>query len=278
MAIIFDGKQAARQREAQLALKVQARKREGVTPHIRVWVFREDEGSLLYTKLKKAAAERLRIIYEPIEHSVHDSLTSIVDEIKAASSDPTITGVMVQKPSKNTWNEEGWWEALTTAIDPLKDVDCLTTTNLGRLDTFIPATVRACLSILDTAQEALHVPDDLWQQKSVVVIGRSAIVGTPLAKILQNRFDSVRLIGKKELEEQPHLNEDVVIVAVGKPNLIKGEMVNDGVIVIDVGAPQGDVERASVEPKAAFLTPVPGGVGPMTVVSLMENAVIHSQE
>jgi methylenetetrahydrofolate dehydrogenase (NADP+)/methenyltetrahydrofolate cyclohydrolase len=107
----------------------------------------------------------------------------------------------------------------------------------------------------------------------VVVVGRSELVGRPLAYYLKTKISKVEMIGSKDNITQELINADIIVSATGQANLITGEMVKEGVIVIDVGEPRGDVEFASVAKKASFITPVPGGVGPVTVVSLLENLV-----
>ena len=281
MSLLFDGKAFAQLKENKLREEVAILSRKGIQLRVKTFVFTEDEGSRLYTRLKKAAAERIGIIYEPVEHSLSDSLERIVKEIEIASHDPSITGVMVQKPAKSSWKNEKmefslWWGELTKAIDPAKDVDCLTDTNLHSIQSgegiILPATVQAVVSILEEAKYKLHVSDEDWEQKSVVILGRSDIVGKPLSWVLLGHHKRVDIFGKSDMPNTVR-TYDIVISAVGKEALVAGDMVPDGVVAIDVGAPKGDIEFESVEPRAAFLTPVPGGVGPVTVVSLMENVL-----
>ena len=285
MALLFDGKTFAKERETLLKEQIEQLTHQGKKLRVKTIVFLEDEGSILYTRLKKAAAERLGISYEPIEHHMTDPVEDLIDEIHSASHDKEITGVMIQKPTKAVYEAvcgadapafDVWWNNLTLAIDPDKDVDCLTRANLERIMTgdpyVLPATVKACISVLDEAKRVLQVSDQRWREKSAVVIGRSDIVGKPLAAILASQFAHVENVGKSDMPETL-TKFDVIVSAVGKPNLVTGNMIQENAILLDVGAPKGDMERESVEPKVAFLTPVPGGIGPMTVVSLMENVV-----
>ncbi len=282
MSSIFDGKEFSQEKEKQLQIKVQELKRLGVSLRAKTFTFQEDEGSRLYTKLKAASATRVGISYEPEEFSLSDDLGMVVQTIREASVDSALSGIMIQKPSKMVWANitgkssdqfQAWWEELTNAIDPKKDVDGLTLHSQ-----VLPATVKACLSILDEAKTVLNLSDDEWKQKRILVIGRSDIVGKPLTQVLRKAGYKVENIGQQEFPKTAIDTFDVVISAVGIPNLVTGVMIKEGAIVIDVGSPQGDVDRISVEPKAAFLTPVPGGVGPVTVISLMENIVTIAQD
>ncbi|HSW90319.1 MAG TPA: bifunctional 5,10-methylenetetrahydrofolate dehydrogenase/5,10-methenyltetrahydrofolate cyclohydrolase [Patescibacteria group bacterium] len=271
MAIIFDGKAFAKRKEDELKNHLQ---NLHLPHHPKVWAlcFTEDEGSLLYTKLKKAAAQRIGIVYEPTYHSLTEDLSALKKMVSSASKDPSVSGVMIQKPAKALMPSGDWWSELVSHIDPAKDVDGLTLKiqNPKSKIQFLPATVRAVLSILEEAKKELKISDDEWRNKRVLIIGRSDIVGAPLQKVTSNKFKVSKNVGKENFDAREF---DIVISATGKANLVTGDMIKKGAIVIDVGAPQGDIERASVEPKAAFLTPVPGGVGPVTVVSLMENVV-----
>ncbi len=289
--IIFDGKEFAKDKELQLHKQVEEMLASGKKIRIQTFTFLEDEGSRLYTKLKSQAAERIGIVYEPVEVSIQTPLPELLTRITKANQTSEIGGVMVQKPTKDCWEHSNpqttgsfaeWWETIAQAIDPQKDVDCLTKENLEKIGTreqeaaLLPATVRACVSILHEAKTLLSVSDEDWKEKKIVVIGRSDIVGKPLAQILKLQGHTVRNIGKRELaDSQFQLNTyDIVISATGVPNLITGEKIKLGAVVIDVGSPHGDAESESVQKNAQFLTPVPGGVGPVTVVSLMENCLL----
>lgn len=283
--IIFDGKTFASAVENKLKERVFAGKSQGKLYYVKSFTFEEDEGSRLYTKLKSAAASRVGILYEPEEVSLLENTGSVIQKIRELSYDPRITGIMVQKPAKSVWADvtrsdpasfDGWWNEIVSSIDPKKDVDCLTPTSLDRINkntALLPATVRACLSILAEAKKMLDVSDEEWKQKKVLVLGKSDIVGRPLTYMLRSMGHNVENVGRKEL---PHVNPKefaIIISAAGSPNVVTGDMVMDGAVVIDVGSPSNDVDRSTVEKKASFLTPVPGGVGPVTVVSLMENIV-----
>lgn len=286
---IFDGKKFAAEKELELTKLVDLMHARGKTIRVTSVTFKEDEGSTLYTSLKKKAAERIGILYEPYVCSLADDQGELIQNIRELSFNSSVTGVMIQKPTKAVWEEfndkrattdfSKWWESLTTAIDPQKDIDCLTRGNLDkifssrRLDDslILPATVKAVLSILQNAKNTLGANNEDWMKKSVLVIGKSDIVGKPLTHLLRVLGHTVVNVGKQEFEITKTQDFPIIISAVGQPDLLKGEMVGEGTVVVDVGSPAADVENFSVEPKASFLTPVPGGVGPVTVVSLMQN-------
>ncbi len=301
--ILFDGKTFAAEKELLLKHEVDLLHAKGKTIRVTSVTFKEDEGSILYTGLKKKAAERIGILYEPYVCSLADDQGELIQNIRELSFNASVTGVMIQKPAKAVWEKYNdkrattdfakWWESLTTAIDPQKDIDCLTQQNLnvilstramptgrhvysheGRTDSFlVPATVKAVLSILQNAKNALGATNEEWMKKSVLVIGKSDIVGKPLTHLLRVLGHTVVNVGKQEFEITKTQDFPIIICAAGQADLLKGEMVGEGAVVIDVGSPAADVENFSVEPKASFLTPVPGGVGPVTVISLMENIV-----
>jgi len=298
-AVVFDGRGLASQTETLLKEKIA---KLGFTPKLVSLFFKEDPASILYTALKEQAAEQVGVSFHGEEMSVLEPLESLVRKVRKFSKDQHIHGVMVQKPAKKELMEkvdvskvgfEGWWERLVMEIYPGKDVDCLNPANLdlvyrGRWK-IVPATVRAVLTILDYAMTRLDL-DSRLVDRQVVVVGRSEIVGKPLAYVLAQRGMSISLCGSEGVVSQSLGSQmvevrkpediasavrvaDVVVSATGNPGIITGEMVKEGVIVIDVGSPIGDVEFDSVVKEASFITPVPGGVGPVTVVSLLENLV-----
>ncbi|MBP9700338.1 bifunctional 5,10-methylenetetrahydrofolate dehydrogenase/5,10-methenyltetrahydrofolate cyclohydrolase [Candidatus Woesebacteria bacterium] len=289
MAIRFDGKAFAAAKEQVLAAKVQTLKESGRTIVVHTTTFQEDAGSQLYTKLKHQAATRIGIDYQPHEVSFADSADQILSAIQESSDNPSVTGVMVQKPSKQVWMQEtgkddnafqDWWQRLTDAISPQKDVDCLTQTNLNAIlnsttyapSQLLPATVAACLTILHEARIAVDQTEKEWNDRRILVVGRSAIVGKPLAHMLSLAGHSVVNVGK-DFSSVNSTEFPIIISAVGVPNLFSGGMVADQSILIDVGSPQGDFDLSTVERKALFYTPVPGGVGPVTISCLLENCL-----
>jgi methylenetetrahydrofolate dehydrogenase (NADP+) / methenyltetrahydrofolate cyclohydrolase len=288
-AIIFDGLAAASVRERALTQRVTELSSQGVLLKIVAILFAEDAGSQLYTRLKREAAERVGIAYEVVTHSMLDEISVVQRSIAAANNDPTVTGIIIQKPWRQRWtavtgrpNEEynQWWHQLVSNLDLHKDVDGLQPDTLAALQDgtwrekglVLPATARAVLSILE------HAPVDHWQAAKVIILGKSDLLGIPLAAALKHQGVNVELLGRKELAGrlaagQALRDAQVVISATGQPHLVTGEMLSPGAVVIDVGEPKPDIDKDSVATVASFLTPVPGGVGPLTVVSLLENAV-----
>lgn len=289
--ILFDGYQFAQEREKLLQKRVAELSSRGISLTVAAILFEEDKGSQLYTGLKQQAAERVGIEYRVFTFSLKDAVEKVTETLHQLNKDPKITGIIIQKPWRKTWetavgenaqntagNFASWWNSLVTQIAPAKDVDGLHPETLEAVKhgswkaekKVLPATAKAVLSILESAQ--------LLKQVKYLVIGKSDILGKPLFYALQNMGFSVEMIGRKELEErvltgQQLEDADVVISATGQYQLVTGEMLKKGAAVVDVGEPRPDIERQSVEKVAHFLTPVPGGVGPVTVVSLLENAV-----
>lgn len=296
--IIFDGYQFVAKREQQLKERVAGLKAKGVSIVVAAILFSEDKGSQLYTGLKKQAAERVGIEYQVHTFSITDPVPEVIAKIQQLNQDPAVTGIIIQKPWRKTWEsvliEAGrtvenpakqfsdWWSALVTSIDEQKDVDGLHPNTLHAIEQgmwkqqgkVMPATAKAVLSILESTQ--------LLVQGNYVVLGKSDILGKPLAFELKNRGFKVELLGKRELKAKAETGEwlkeaNVVISATGQMHLVTQEMVSPGVVLVDVGEPRPDIDSQSVTSVASFLTPVPGGVGPVTVVSLLENAVELAQ-
>jgi methylenetetrahydrofolate dehydrogenase (NADP+) / methenyltetrahydrofolate cyclohydrolase len=288
--IVFDGYAFAGERELVLKKRVDDLAAQGKQLSIAAILFAEDKGSQLYTNLKSQAAQRVGIGYAVHTFSMKDSLEDVVNTLKELNADPAVTGIIIQKPWRKTWETvmetevaagaqfSTWWSELVQNVDRGKDVDGLHPETLEavrngtwqREGKVLPATVKAVLSILDSA--GLLIP------QKYVVIGKSDILGLPLVYELKNRGFEVESLGRKDLHarhEDGRLlkDADVVVAATGHYHLVTGEMLKKDVILVDVGEPRPDIDQASVESVAKFLTPVPGGVGPVTVVSLLENAV-----
>ena len=229
-------------------------------------------------KLKKCEEIGIKgnLIKKPNNIGQKDVL-SIISELNA---DRKADGIILQLPIPNHLNER----ILIESINPLKDVDGLTATNIGLLSIgnprFIPATAYGIMEILKKENISS-------EGKNIVVIGRSNIVGKPMVALLSGKSENatVTVCHSKTINLEQHtINADIIIVAVGKPNVLDGSMVKKGVIVIDVGINRienkknskgfsivGDVEFNSISKKASLITPVPGGVGPMTIAMLMKN-------
>ncbi|GHN20015.1 bifunctional 5,10-methylene-tetrahydrofolate dehydrogenase / 5,10-methylene-tetrahydrofolate cyclohydrolase [Lactobacillus delbrueckii] len=273
MGEILDGKKLARELGEKLGSEVACLKENGVSPKLCVINIGDDPASKVYVASKKRKAEKLgikQVVYQlPADESEEDVL-KLIDSLNA---DPEVSSLMVQLPVPPQINAD----RVIERIDPEKDVDCLTPANIGRLwqgKHFVePATAAGIIAFLD------HYQIDLTG-KNAVIVGRSNIVGKPLAALMLERNASVSILHSRsrnlaDLTKQA----DILVCAVGKAEMIKADMVKEGAVVIDVGINRvdghlvGDVDFAPVKEKASWITPVPGGVGPLTVEFLMEEVI-----
>lgn len=292
--VVFEGVKEAERREELVKAHVHSL---GYTPRLCSVVFGGDEDGELYTKLKMEAALRVGIEFDRISLNFSDEMPLLHQEIAGVCGRHDVQGILVQKPTREKWRQvtgnhshgdfAWWWQQVVSVLDSQKDIDCLTKTNLDLVYNgmwrIVPATVRAVLSILELAfnldeddlndNNRLKINRPLADMKAVVV-GRSEIVGRPLAAVLSQAGAMVELCGSKTEDLGVYTaGAKVVVSATGVPGLIKEDLVRPGAIIIDVGSPKADVDFKGVVGDAAFITPVPGGVGPMTVVSLLENLV-----
>lgn len=287
--VIFNGKDVAFQRHAAVREEAQKLKEQGRAIELASVFFTEDEGSVLYTRLKHRAAESAGMTFHEYQFSfVPGDTDEVIKTLQFLQSDPAIAGVIIQKPTQQVWRQtysgnrdfDDWWHELTGELSPAQDIDCLTPANLGRLrrdgNNILPATVKAVLIVLEEALGKKLLPPfataNALQRLSASVVGCSDIIGLPLADVLEWYGCEVNRICS-QLAPNDLTQADIVVSATGAPKSITGDMIKQGAIVIDVGAPQGDVDFASAAKKAAFITPVPGGVGPLTVMSLLENTL-----
>ena len=260
-AKIFDGRKFARKKELELAEKV---KRLDKAPKLVSIVVGEDRASHLYVNLKGEAAKRVGIQFKKIEFKVKSEklkVEEIINIINKLNGDDLVTGIMVQMPLPQDIRDKTF--DIVSAIAPEKDVDGL----MGK-SRFLPATVKAVLKILELSVNSYQL-----SEKRIVIVGRSRIVGRPLAEELARRGAKVTVAHS----QTPDLGAvtrtaEILVSAAGKPGLITKDMVKPGAVVIDVGEPKGDVDEG-VRQVASFLTSVPGGVGPVTVACLLENVV-----
>lgn len=282
---IFQGQQYAGEKEDQLQANVRELSRKGQQITIAAILFVEDVGSQLYTRLKSEAAARVGISYLQKPFSITDSVESISEKISELNADAVVTGIIIQKPTKKIWNAHNigdfneWWMKLVSQLSLEKDVDGLHPQTLAAIadgnwieqGRVLPATCQAVVEILEKNTTAL-------QQSKVLILGKSDLLGTPLYYYLSHKNCSVELLRRTEIEERMQdgrkfFDAAILVCATGIPGLVTGDAISPGVVIVDVGEPRGDVNALSVTEKATFLTPVPGGVGPMTVVCLLENAV-----
>lgn len=273
MGKILDGKAFANEKALKLKEKVKNLKNEGIQPLFCVINIGDDSASKLYIKTKRRRAKKIGIIQKiyqlPADEQENDVLT-LIDRLNA---DPKVYGIMVQLPVPDQINTDH----LLARIDPNKDVDGLTPTNVGRIwqdNHFVePATAAGIIALLD------HYKID-WSEKNVVIIGRSNIVGKPVAALALEKNATISILHShtKNLGEYTKM-ADVIISAVGQAKLITADMVKKGAVIVDVGMNHvnghlvGDVDFEPVKEKASWITPVPGGVGPLTVEFLMEQVV-----
>lgn len=294
-AYIFDGEAFAAFKLAALKNKIETAQ---VKPTLFVLMFDEDEVGKLYARLKAEAAQKVGIRFETVCVPISTSEAELNEILNKANNQANITGVMVQKPTKSLWHAqrlnsisfEQWWESITGSIKPSKDVDCLTRVNLDKLyageSSLLPATAQACLEVLAVATQQFDKVSENWNQAflfatlteyllaqnpKIGVVGRSELVGKPLATRLRQLGAQVELLGRNDPLEEILPLCDVVVSATGKSGLITGQMLKHNSIVIDVGSPRAEVVFTQAQKIAGFVTPVPGGVGPVTVACLMQS-------
>ncbi len=271
-ATIFDGKSFAFEKERLLKAKVNELKSLGIQPKLVAIITQRHPASELYIRLKKKAAERVGIEMEVFEvFSSSRDYQYLLNLIGSFNRDTSVHGIMIQLPLAKRYLP--YQKKIMRVIAPQKDVDGL------KVDTtFVPATVRAIISIIEEA--SLKVL--LRKPPPVFVVGSKGAVGSALLIELNKRnyvaegFDKRPRADWRDLWGVPSfmsLRADVVVSATGTPGIIESRHIAKGAAVIDVGSPEGDVRFKEVKQKASFITPVPGGVGPVTIVSLLENLI-----
>ncbi|AWI34893.1 bifunctional methylenetetrahydrofolate dehydrogenase/methenyltetrahydrofolate cyclohydrolase FolD [Helicobacter apodemus] len=271
---ILDGKSLALKIEETLKEEVQLLNKKQITPGLAVILVGDDPASQSYVNMKAKACKRTGIY--STTHEMPKSITqdSLLQTINMLNQNPNIDGILVQLPLPQHINTTTILEAIT----PHKDVDGFHPFNVGRisanLEGFTPATPMGVITLLQAYDINL-------KGKNVVIVGTSNIVGKPLGALFLNHKSTITLchIYTNNLIEHTK-NADILCVAVGKPNLITKEMVKEGAIVVDIGINRlengkiiGDVDFNNVAPICSFITPVPGGVGPMTIASLLQNTI-----
>ena len=243
------------------------------TPILAVVTVGDDEASKVYVENKRKACEYCGMSMRHFSYDAKVRESEVIKKIKELNKDKSVNGIILQLPIPKKFNTK----KILNTISPLKDVDGLTDISQGKIlggdATFIPCTPKGILEIFDYYKINL-------EGKNVVVIGRSDLVGKPIMLECINRNATVTMCHSKTVDLKKYTkNADVLIVAVGKKHLINKSMVKEGVVIIDVGITRiegkiyGDV-NPNVEEKASYVTPVPGGVGPMTVAMLLKNTMI----
>ncbi len=272
-AVRMDGKALSAKVRSSILAETEELKKKGVTPGLAVIIVGNDPASEIYVRNKEKACAECGFYSEkyalPAETS-QDELLGLIDQLNHS---PQISGILCQLPVPDHISEE----AVINAIDPKKDVDAFHPVNVGKIMVgnfdFVPCTPAGVMELLDEYQIDI-------KGKECVVVGRSNIVGKPMSMLLLHRHGTVTMCHSRT----QHLDEacrraDILVAAVGKAGFITPDMVKDGAVVIDVGINRnaegkvcGDVDAAVME-KASYMTPVPGGAGPMTITMLMKNTL-----
>ncbi|QGP94069.1 Bifunctional protein FolD protein [Neomoorella glycerini] len=273
-AQILDGKQIAAEVREEVKQEVARLKEQGITPGLAVVLVGDDPASQVYVRNKHRACEEVGIYSVVHRLPAETTQAQLLELITQLNNDPQIHGILVQLPLPGHIDEK-------TVIDTIaleKDVDGFSPANVGNLvigdKCFYPCTPHGCMVLLDkTGIDP--------KGKKAVVVGRSNIVGKPMAMMLLARHATVTICHSrtKDLAEECR-QADILVAAVGKPEIITGDMIKEGAVVIDVGINRvgekklvGDVHFESAAQKAGWITPVPGGVGPMTIAMLLKNTV-----
>ncbi len=274
MAIRIDGKAIAAKVKEQVAEEVRGLKAQGIAPGLAVVIVGEDPASRIYVNNKKKACEAVGIYSEEYAlpaGTTQEELLSLIDRL---NKKPEISGILVQSPLPKGLDEA----AVVEKIDPQKDVDAFHAYNVGKIMqgsyTFLPCTPAGVIELIKSTGVDIC-------GKQCVVIGRSDIVGKPMAMLLLHENGTVTICHSRTQNLSDICRgADILVSAVGKAHFVTGDMVKPGAVVIDVGMNRdengklcGDVEFSEAEPKAGYITPVPGGVGPMTIAMLMKNTV-----
>lgn len=278
MAKLIDGKAISAAVRAQAAEDVKKLKAQGVVPGLAVVIVGDDPASRTYVNNKKKACAEIGIYSEEYALPATTTQKELMDLVAKLNQKEDIHGILVQSPLPDGLDEE----AVVEAINPKKDVDAFHPENVGRIMIgnfhFLPCTPAGVIELLNRSGVEI-------KGKNCVVVGRSNIVGKPMAMLLLHNHGTVTICHSRTKDLGAVCRgADILVAAVGKPGFITGDMVKEGAVVIDVGINRnengklcGDVDFASVEPKASYLTPVPGGVGPMTIAMLMKNTIVAAK-
>ena len=274
MSKLIDGKQISEQVKDRVSGQVAALKEKGVAVGLAVVIVGQDPASRVYVNNKKKACARCGIEsfeYALPEETTEEELLALVDEL---NRNPKVNGILVQLPVPKQIDDH----KVIAAIAPEKDVDAFHAVNVGKIMIgdfdFLPCTPSGCMELIDSTGVDIA-------GKNCVVIGRSNIVGKPMAMLLLHRNGTVTICHSKTKNlKEICKNADILVAAVGRAKFVTADMVKEGAVVIDVGMNRdengklcGDVDFEAVKDIAGYITPVPGGVGPMTIATLMLNTV-----
>ena len=274
MAQIIDGKKISSEMRAEISEEVKALAQQGVVPGLAVIIVGEDPASKVYVRNKGRACAEVGIYSEIIEMPESTSETELLAKIAELNARPEINGILVQLPLPRHINES----AVIAAISPDKDVDAFSEVNVGKIMIgdfrFLPCTPAGVMELL--RRSGIEI-----EGKNAVVVGRSNIVGKPQGMLLPHANATVTVCHSRTRNlAEICRGADILVVAIGKADFITADMVKPGAVVIDVGMNRrpdgkltGDVDYAAVSEVAGYITPVPGGVGPMTITMLLRNTV-----
>lgn len=279
MAIIIDGKNLAKKIRQELKEECDELKKNGINPKLAVIMVGDDPASKVYVRNKSKACEDVGIDYEEFILKKETTQEELIELIKKLNNDKKTNGILLQSPIPKHLNINEAFKAITY----MKDVDGFTPSSVGKLcigeDTFVSCTPYGVMKMFDEYNIDLT-------GKDVAILGRSNIVGKPLIQCCLQRNATVTVCHSKTKNLEEHTKRaDVVISAIGQSKFVKENMVKDGAVIIDVGINRGedgkltgDVDFENVEKKASYITPVPGGVGPMTIAMLMNNVIKAAKE
>ena len=279
MATILNGKQVAAEIRAELKVRAEALRKDGVVPCLAVLLAGDDPASKIYVRNKKRACEEIGIESRELLFPENVTEEELIAQIRALNEDAAVDAMLVQLPLPKHIDEA----RVLAEIAPEKDADGFHVVNAGRLFTgqtsVLPCTPAGCMELLRRANVE-------FSGKHAVVVGRSNIVGKPMAMLLLNEHCTVTVCHSRTKDLARFTRDaDILVAAVGRPGMITGEMIKPGAAVIDVGINRldngklmGDVDFESAEPVAGAITPVPGGVGPMTIAMLMQNAILAAEK
>ena len=271
---LIDGKKLAKEIRENLKIKCEELKQKGINPRLAVIMVGDDKSSQIYVRNKSKACDEIGIEFEEFLLKENIKQEELINLINKLNNDKTINGILLQSPIPNHLDIN---EAFRT-IAPEKDVDGFNPVNVGKLclnqDTFVSCTPYGIMKMFEKYNINL-------EGKNVVIIGRSNIVGKPLIQCCLNKNATVTVCHSKTKDLKEYTKRaDILIVAIGKSKFVTEDMVKQGVVVIDVGINRGedgkltgDVDFENISKKASFITPVPGGVGPMTIAMLMNNVI-----
>ena len=274
MATRIDGKAVSASVRAQVAQEVEQLKAKGVCPGLAVVIVGDDPASRTYVNNKKKACAETGIYSEEYALPASTTQEELLELVRTLNKKPDIHGILVQSPLPDGLDEE----AVIEAINPQKDVDAFHHQNVGRImiGNFHILTCTPAGVIELIRSQGIEIAG-----KNCVVIGRSNIVGKPMAMLLLHNNGTVTICHSKTKNLAEICRQaDILVAAVGRPKFVTADMVKPGAVVIDVGMDRdengklcGDVDFVNVEPKAGYITPVPGGVGPMTIAMLLKNTI-----